>query len=61
MVLGNGKDLDGWLLDVPLATPDGVNLFSDQNQAFFGSVLWSVESKANKGMSVALSFSVVHL
>jgi len=52
MVLGNGKDMEGWLLELPLVTPDGINLFSDENQAYFGSILWSVMSKANKGMSV---------
>lgn len=56
LVFGNGKDLEGWLVDIPLATPDGFNLFSDENQAFFGSILWSVMAKANTGMSV-LAFS----
>ncbi|KAG6917429.1 hypothetical protein DXG01_002515 [Tephrocybe rancida] len=55
MVLGNGGDMEGWLLDVPLATPDGINLFSDDNQAFFGSVLWSVMAKAEKGIDTSLT------
>jgi lysophospholipase len=50
LVYGNGKDLTGWLLDLNLATPDGFNLFNDDNQAFYGSILWSVISKANAGM-----------
>lgn len=50
LVLGNGKDLSGWKLDLPFATPDGTNLFSDKNQAFYGSILWSVRAKAEKGM-----------
>lgn len=53
LVFGDGKDLSGWLLDIPFVTPDGINLFSDKNQAFFGSVLWSVISKAAAGMSVS--------
>ncbi|KAF9461302.1 phospholipase B [Collybia nuda] len=55
LVLGNGKDLEGWLLDVPFVTPDGINLFSDKNQAFFGSVLWSVMSKAYKGIDTSMT------
>jgi lysophospholipase len=50
LVFGNGADLSGWLLDLPFVTPDGSNLFSDENQAFFGSLLWSVISKAEAGM-----------
>jgi hypothetical protein len=50
LVYGNGNDLGGWLLDINLVSPDGVDLFSDKNQAFFGSVLWSVMSKASKGV-----------
>jgi lysophospholipase len=52
MVYGNGGNLTGWLLDLPLATPDGDDLFNDKNQAWFGSLLWSVEAKANKSMLV---------
>lgn len=50
MVFGNGGNMSGWLLDLALATPDGDNLFDDLNQDFFGSMLWSVEAKAYKGM-----------
>lgn len=50
LVFGNGNNLGGWLLDLDLATPDGINLFSEENQYFFGSLLWSVISKANKGV-----------
>ena len=34
-------------------TPDGTNIFSDDNQYFFGSVLWSVMAKAESGMYVS--------
>lgn len=50
LVLGIGDNLGGWVLDFDFATPDGPNLFSTQNQAWFGSLLWSVRSKADKGM-----------
>jgi lysophospholipase len=52
MVYGNGNDLSGWLLDLDLATPDGFNLFDDNNQHFYGSLLWSVTAKANAGVCV---------
>ncbi|PPQ68206.1 hypothetical protein CVT25_015038 [Psilocybe cyanescens] len=55
LVFGNGKDLDGWLLDIPFVAPDGDNLFSDKNQDFFGSILWSVISKANQGVDTSLT------
>lgn len=50
MVFGNGNSLAGWLLDLNLVIPDGVNLFNDKNQYYFGSILWSVMAKAAKGM-----------
>lgn len=50
LVFGNGKDLTGWLLDLSLATPDGVNILSDKNQEYYGSLLWSVMAKAQTGM-----------
>lgn len=52
LVFGNGDNLTGWLLDLPFATPDGDNIFSDDNQYFFGSILWSVKAKADAGMYV---------
>ncbi|TFK44639.1 phospholipase B [Crucibulum laeve] len=55
LVYGNGNDLSGWLLDIPFVTPDGVNLFSDDNQAFFGSVLYSVEAKAYAGIDTSMT------
>ncbi|KII92542.1 hypothetical protein PLICRDRAFT_172619 [Plicaturopsis crispa FD-325 SS-3] len=55
MVYGNGGNLSGWLLDLPLATPDGVDLFDDKNQAFYGSLLWSVTAKADKGVDTSLT------
>lgn len=52
LVLGNGADLGGWLLDLPFDAPDGSDLFSKNNQYFFGSVLWSVMAKGNAGVYV---------
>ena len=51
LVLGDGsQDLNGWLLDFPFASPDGSNVFSNDNQYFYGSILWSVMAKANAAM-----------
>ena len=52
MVFGNGGNLSGWILDLNLASPDGANLFDDDNQYFFGSILWSVIAKANRALYV---------
>jgi len=49
LVYGNGNDLQGWLLDIPLATPDGLDVFSKKNKEFYGSILSSVYSKAGTG------------
>ena len=58
LVYGNGGNYTGWLLDLNLATPDGLNVFDSNNQAFYGSVLSSVMAKAAKGMYVILRFNV---
>jgi len=50
LVLGDGQKLSGWLLDLPFVTPDGADILSDRNQAFYGSLLWSVIAKAEQGM-----------
>ncbi|KAG5716751.1 Lysophospholipase 3 [Termitomyces sp. T112] len=55
MVLGNGGDMEGWLLDINLVSPDGVDLISDNNQAFFGSILWSIMAKAAQGIDTSLT------
>ncbi|EPQ56964.1 hypothetical protein GLOTRDRAFT_73425 [Gloeophyllum trabeum ATCC 11539] len=41
MVFGNGGNLSGWLLDLNLAAPAGIDLFNQDNQYFFGSLVWS--------------------
>lgn len=59
MVLGNGGDQPGWLLDLDLAIPGGDDVFDSQNQEFFGSILWSVMAKADKGMYAFIPSSCV--
>ncbi|KAJ8507916.1 hypothetical protein ONZ45_g9769 [Pleurotus djamor] len=55
LVFGNGKDLDGWLLDLSLATPGGINILGDSNQEYYGSVLWSVMAKAQTGIDTSIT------
>ncbi|KAF5367448.1 hypothetical protein D9758_003652 [Tetrapyrgos nigripes] len=55
LVFGNGGNLGGWLLDLPFATPDGTDIFSERNQYFFGSILWSVMAKAGTGIDTSLT------
>jgi lysophospholipase len=50
LVQGNGDNMTGWLLNIPLLTPDGTNVFSKENQYWYGSILWSVFAKALVGM-----------
>ncbi|PFH47334.1 hypothetical protein AMATHDRAFT_67917 [Amanita thiersii Skay4041] len=55
LVLGNDQDLDGWLLDLPLVMPDGNNILSEKNQAYYGSILWSVMSKELHGIDTSIT------
>jgi lysophospholipase len=55
LVFGNGEELSGWLLDLPFVSPDGVNVFTDNNQDFYGSVLWSVQAKADAGIDTSIT------
>ncbi|KAI0295829.1 phospholipase B [Multifurca ochricompacta] len=55
LVYGNGGNLSGWLLDLALATPDGSNIFSDANQHWYGSILWSVIAKGKTGIDTSLT------
>ncbi|EJD02796.1 phospholipase B [Fomitiporia mediterranea MF3/22] len=55
LVFGNGGNLSGWVLDLNLASPDGLDLFDNDNQYFFGSILWSVVAKADKGLDTSLT------
>ncbi|KAF9071127.1 phospholipase B [Rhodocollybia butyracea] len=55
LVFGNGNNLTGWLLDLAFASPDGDDVFSEYNQYFYGSILWSVMSKANTGIDTSIT------
>ncbi|KAJ3823123.1 phospholipase B [Lentinula raphanica] len=55
LVFGNGNNLTGWLLDLAFATPDGDDLFSEYNQYFYGSILWSVMAKADTGIDTSIT------
>ena len=50
LVYGNGSNLQGWLLDLSLVTPDDTSPFSKYNQDFFDDVYSSVAAKAVTGM-----------
>ena len=50
LVYGNGSNLQGWLLDLSLVTPDDTNVFSNDNRNFFDDVYSSVAAKAGTGM-----------
>jgi len=51
-VYGNGKDRTGWLLDLDLFLPAGLNILDDKNTFFFQSIITSVVAKAFKGVCV---------
>ncbi|KAL0956276.1 hypothetical protein HGRIS_002434 [Hohenbuehelia grisea] len=55
LVWGNGNDLGGWQLDKSLASPDGLDILSDLNQEYYGSVLWSVMAKASAGIDTSIT------
>ena len=50
MVLGDSDTQPGWILDLDLAIPGGDDVFDSENTEYFGSILWSVEAKADAGM-----------
>ncbi|KAJ7581090.1 phospholipase B [Mycena floridula] len=55
LVFGDGQQLSGWLLDLNLLTPDGLDVTSARNQEYFGSLMWSVGAKANQGFDPSLT------
>ncbi|KAJ7262254.1 phospholipase B [Mycena haematopus] len=55
LVYGNGGTLDGWKLDLPFISPDGDDVFSTDNQYFYGSILWSVIAKAQTGIDTSIT------
>jgi len=50
LVYGNGDNMTGWLLHIPLATPDGSRVSSKTNQLWYGNILSSVVAKARAGL-----------
>lgn len=57
LVYGDGNTLSGWLLYKDLFIPGGINIFNDENQDYYSSVLASVKAKALKAMYVSCFFS----
>ncbi|KAF7980794.1 hypothetical protein HWV62_36869 [Athelia sp. TMB] len=55
LVYGNGGDLSGWLLDLDLVIPDGIDVFDGDNQAFYGSLLMSIKAKAAQGFETSIT------
>ncbi|KAF8499632.1 phospholipase B [Russula emetica] len=55
LVHGNGGNMTGWLLDTPFATPDGSDVFAEENQYWYGSILWSVFAKAGAGLDTSIT------
>ena len=50
LVLGNDAGLTGWLLDLDIAIPNGLDIFDAKNQDYYGSVLAGVDAKAAQGL-----------
>ncbi|KAJ7733742.1 phospholipase B [Mycena maculata] len=55
LVYGNDGNLTGWKLDLPFVSPDGDDVFSTNNQYFYGSILWSVIAKAQAGIDTSIT------
>lgn len=55
LVYGDGAELSGWMLDLDLVAPSSLNLGDVNNQEYWGSILASVEAKANASVSVLSS------
>ncbi|OJA08670.1 hypothetical protein AZE42_01184 [Rhizopogon vesiculosus] len=52
LVYGNGAEFSSWMLDLDLIVPS----FDDgDNQAYWGSILASVESKSNSGVPISMT------
>ena len=59
MVNGN-DELSGWILDLDLAAPDGLDLFNSENQHFYGGIVWSIIAKAALAMYAYDTLSLPH-
>jgi len=54
LVYGDGAGLSSWMLDLDLIVPSSALVDDSHNQAYWGSILASVESKSNSGVYVRL-------
>ncbi|KIJ52232.1 hypothetical protein M422DRAFT_156921 [Sphaerobolus stellatus SS14] len=54
LVKGNDQ-ISGFLLDVDIVIPSGINLLDDGNQKYYGSVLSNVVAKANAGFYTSIT------
>lgn len=52
LVYGNGENLSSWMVDLDLIVPSSPSVSDGNNQEYWGSILASVESKANNGLYV---------
>ncbi|KAG2119615.1 phospholipase B [Suillus discolor] len=50
LVYGNGENLSSWMVDIDLIVPSSPSVSDGNNQEYWGSILASVESKANNGL-----------
>jgi lysophospholipase len=53
LVLGNtdlGGNLSGWLLDLNVIAPNGIDIFGSWNRAYYESILKDVRGKYAKGL-----------
>ncbi|KAG1895501.1 phospholipase B [Suillus fuscotomentosus] len=50
LVYGNGENLSSWIVDLDLIVPSSPSVSDGKNQEYWGSILASVESKANNGL-----------
>ncbi|KAG0707370.1 phospholipase B [Suillus ampliporus] len=55
LVYGNGGDLSSWMLDLDLIVPSAPSVSDNNNQAYWGSILANVESKANNGIPTSVT------
>ncbi|KZP28406.1 phospholipase B [Athelia psychrophila] len=55
LVYGNGGNLSGWLLDMDLIIPDGIDVLNKGNLDFFDSLLTSIDAKRSQGFYTSLT------
>ncbi|KAG8213909.1 phospholipase B [Butyriboletus roseoflavus] len=55
LVYGDGASLSGWMLDLDLVAPSSLNMGDANNQEYWGSILASVEAKANASIDTSIT------